>query len=61
MTNRETPDQKAAQLRQSFPDACKWFQRWDAQAQAEVEDRAKRFQEQGASPCLACPLCSGDH
>ncbi|MBI4287915.1 MAG: hypothetical protein HY671_05765 [Chloroflexi bacterium] len=53
-------------VRQSFPEVCKWYmpeaagQRSQAEIEAEVVKRSKRFKEQGISPCEQCPLCAGE-
>lgn len=54
-------------LRQFFPEDCKWYMpeikeiRVGEEIETEIGNRAKRFNEQGVSPCHECPLCAGDH
>ncbi len=57
----------ADNVRRSFPEVCKWYMpetaasKSQAEIEAEVVERSKRFKEQGVSPCEQCPLCTGEH
>jgi len=52
-------------LRQFFPEVCKWYMpeagKTETGIETEIRNRAKRFNEQGVSPCHECPLCAGEH
>lgn len=52
-------------LRQFFPEDCKWYMpeagKTETETETEIRNRAKRFNEQGVSPCHECPLCAGEH
>ncbi len=50
-----------AKARQAFPNVCKWFDREDAEAATQMQERSRRFLEAGVSPCQECPLCPSDH
>ncbi len=61
MSVDESPRVESAGARQAFPDVCKWFDREDAEAATQVQERSRRFLEAGVSPCQECPLCPSDH
>ncbi len=52
-------------VRQFFPEVCKWYTpeagKTETETETEIRNRAKRFNEQGVSPCHECPLCAGEH
>ncbi|MDO8636237.1 MAG: hypothetical protein Q7R34_08355 [Dehalococcoidia bacterium] len=52
-------------VRKLFPEVCKWYMpeagKTETETETEIRNRAKRFNEQGVSPCHECPLCAGEH
>jgi hypothetical protein len=61
--SEQRTDSAGSQVRDAFPSTCKWFESPQVSAgsntSGEIEQRFKRFTQNGTSPCDGCPLCQG--